>query len=109
MTSNNECNLVQENIAWGKNLSNIEQNHILNCPKCSAIAVAFEDIDSALKESQVEIPEGFADRVMAKVMKEEAQSSFNENVKDFFMMLFNNQILRWGIGGTSFLIAFSAH
>ena len=105
MTSkNNECILVQENIAWGRPLSERDQSHVITCSNCSVVAMEFEEIDSSIKNTEVFIPAGFADRVMEKVIADERFT-----LKEFLMMLFNNQILRWGIGGTSFLLAFSAH
>jgi hypothetical protein len=111
MTSKNkECTFVQENIAWGRALSQLDQDHILSCSKCSVVAMEFEEIDSVIKNAEAFVPQGFADKVMEKVMvHEKLQNSLYIDLKDFFMMLFNNQILRWGIGGTSFLLAFSAH
>lgn len=111
MTSkNNECTLVQENIAWGRALSLHDQGHVLSCSHCNVMAMEFEEIDSAIKNVEDFVPQGFADKVMAKVMADKkSQSSSHSNLKDFFMVLFDSQILRWGIGGTSFLLAFSAH
>lgn len=111
MTSkNNVCILVQENIAWGRALSQLDQDHVLSCFKCSGVAMEFEEIDSIIKNAEAFVPERFADKVMEKVMAHEnSQDSLYLDLKEFFMMLFNNQALRWGIGGTSFLLAFSAH
>lgn len=110
MTSNNNaCNEVQENIAWGRALSSSDQNHVLNCTKCSLVAMQFEEVDSAVNNVKSEIPDGFAERVMERIFQEEKR--FNQNsasVKDVLIRLFDNPIFRWGIGGTSFLLAFSA-
>lgn len=111
MTSSNyECILVQENIAWGKSLAQSDQDHVLSCPKCSLIAIEFEEIDSIIKNTEAFVPEGFANKVMDKVVAyENSQASLHLDLKEFFMMLFGKQILRWGVGGTGFLLAFSAH
>ena len=111
MTSiNKDCTFVQENIAWGRALSQLDQDHILSCSNCSLIAMEFEDIDSAIKNEEAFVPQGFADKVMEKVVAyEKSQVSLLLELKEFLMMLFNNQVLRWGVGGTSFLLAFSAH
>ena len=111
MTSKNkECIFVQENIAWGRALSQLDQDHVLSCSNCSVVAMEFEEIDSAIKNEEVFVPQEFADKVMEKVMAhEKSQVSLYLDLKEFFMMLFDNQVLRWGIGGTSFLLAFSAH
>ena len=111
MTSKNkEYIFVQENIAWGRALSQLDQDHVLSCSNCSVVAMEFEEIDSAIKNEEVFVPQEFADKVMEKVMAhEKSQVSLYLDLKEFFMMLFDNQVLRWGIGGTSFLLAFSAH
>ena len=111
MTSKNkDCTFVQENIAWGRALSQLDQDHILSCSNCSEVAMEFEEIDSVIKNEEASVPLGFADKVMEKVMAhEKSQVIIYLDLKEFLMRLFNNQVLRWGIGGTSFLLAFSAH
>lgn len=111
MTSeNNGCLLVQENIAWGRSLSNLDQDHVLSCSKCSAIAMELEEIDSVIKNVETLVPSGFAERVMKSVTAlENPHVDFHLNFRSFFEVLFNNQVLRWGLGGTSFLLAFAAH
>lgn len=111
MTSKNDvCTIVQENIAWGRALSIPDQKHVLICPKCSKVAIAFEEVDSAVNKFTSDVPTDFADRVMAKIIaREKSEPKFLENFKDIFAVLINHQVFRWGIGGTSFLIAFAAH
>jgi hypothetical protein len=112
MTSNNnDCSSVQENIAWGRALSSADQTHVVTCPNCSVVAMQFEEIDSAVNNIKAEIPEGFADRVMQRISLEEKKHPAESvaSVKDFFITLFDNPVFRWGLGGTSFLLAFSAH
>lgn len=108
-SENNDCMLVQENIAWGRALSDLDQNHVLSCPRCSGLAMDFEEIDSAIRDIEVVVPVGFADKVMANITFQQKQHEPSSGLREFFMSLFDNQILRWGIGGTSFLLAFSAH
>lgn len=108
MTEANRCDVVQENIAWGKSLSEIDQKHVLTCLKCQCIALEFEEVDSTIKNISADIPDGFADRVMSRVATLEDKSN-HSSIVEFFMELFHNQFFRWGLGGTSFLLAFAAH
>lgn len=111
MTSKkNECAIVQENLAWGKALSALDQEHVLSCPHCSAIAVDFEEIDSMIKNAEDFTSYGFANQVMAQIaLNDKSEDRSFLNLRESVMMLLNNQVFRWGIGGTSFLLAFSAH
>lgn len=110
-TKNNDCNLVQENIAWGKPLCMEDKKHILVCNKCSAVATQLEELDSLMRSESIDIPLGFADGVMLKIIQQEKQdkslgfSAFTEIIMAFF----DNSLLRWGIGGVGFLFALSAH
>jgi Zn-finger nucleic acid-binding protein len=103
------CTEVQENIAWGRNLSSVDQIHILTCSKCQLVALEFEEIDSVLKNNTVEIPEGFADSVMQNLLKHEHSQREEFKIIEFCTQIFNNPVFRWGVGGTSFLLAFAAH
>jgi hypothetical protein len=109
-SQNNICINVQENIAWGRALQEADQTHVLNCPSCSSVALGFEEVDSLFKAGAIVVPDGFAENVMRMLDKTESSNlSFLENFKEIINMLINHQWLRWGIGGTSFLIAFAAH
>ena len=107
----NDCNLVQENIAWGKPLCLEDKKHILDCNKCSAVATQLEELDSLMRSESTDIPFGFAEDVMLKIIKLEHQ---NKSLKfsaftEIIMAFFDNSLLRWGIGGFGFLFAVSAH
>ncbi len=109
-SKNIECARVQENIAWGRSLSDLEQNHMFSCKECNNLALEFEEIDSAIKNLSIEIPDKFADVVMERIMATESeQANLDKRIVEFIIALVDNQILRWGIGGTSLLLAFSAH
>ncbi len=109
-TENNECSQVQENIAWGRSLSKSDQDHILSSSKCGFVAIEFEEIDSVIKNAEVFVPREFVDVVMGRLEKyEKSKTTLNLTFKEYCMILFDRQIFRWGIGGTSFLLAFSAH
>lgn len=107
---NKTCTIVLENIAWGRSLSEDDQKHILNCAECSSAALAFEELDALVANESVHVPAGFADKVMGKINANEVNTlSLNNKLSDLITMLFDSPIFRWGIGGTSFLLAFSAH
>jgi hypothetical protein len=63
------CNAIQEEIVWGKTLTEDFQEHILSCLDCNQIAMGFSKLDSLIHQhlSEVEVPEGFAERVMSRI------------------------------------------
>ena len=103
------CSNVQENIAWGRVLSTEDQNHVMTCSKCNKVALQFEEIDSAVKNNEVNVPEGFADRVMKQILIQEEKYNPSPSAIEVLMAIFHNQAFRWGVGGTSFLLAFAAN
>ncbi|MBC7539973.1 MAG: hypothetical protein H7281_14215 [Bacteriovorax sp.] len=108
MTSNNnDCNLVQESIAWGKELTGKDKEHFLKCEKCNIVATQFEELDSLMKNESINIPSDFADRVMFKIDEREKQEL--PSIFKSLILLLDNSICKWGIGGIGFLLAFSAH
>lgn len=110
ISKNKDCTLVLENIAWGRNLSKEDQVHILNCIECSSAALSFEELDSLVANEAIHVPIGFADKVMKQIDTIESSSHrLNNRMSDFITTLFDSPIFRWSIGGTSFLLAFSAH
>ncbi len=65
------CNLVQEDIAWGRGLSMEDQKHVLSCRACSQTAAQFEALDSLVRNAMdADVPEGFADRVLRQIEAE---------------------------------------
>lgn len=105
-----KCTSVQENLAWGRAsaLSKEDQIHVLSCAKCGAVAMAFEEIDSSIQSEEIDVPDNFADSIILKIRANE-KMPWLEKVREIFEILSQNQAFRWGIGGTSFLIAFAAH
>ena len=73
--SQRPCHLIQEDIAWGRELRQEDKKHVLSCSACSEIASQFTELDSLVREAtKTEIPPGFADRVVAKIWGEETKS-----------------------------------
>jgi hypothetical protein len=73
------CQRIQENIAWYRELSEKDKEHILSCPECSELAASMEELDSLMKEAgQTEVPTGFADWIMLKILEDEKEE------KDWF-------------------------
>lgn len=72
----NYCQRIQENIAWHRELSEQDKEHILSCPKCSEVAASMEDLDSLMKQAgYTEVPSGFADRIMMKILEDEKEET----------------------------------
>ena len=62
------CRLIQKGIAWGRGLSPEDKEHIRGCKDCSEMAVRIEELDLLFdRESDINIREGFADRVGAGI------------------------------------------
>ena len=63
-----DCALIQEQIAWDKDLPEEIQMHVLSCEECNRVATEFAGLDSWIAEHlDASIPEGFADGVMARI------------------------------------------
>ena len=72
--SQRPCHLIQEDIAWGRELRQEDKKHVLSCSTCSEIASQFEELDSLVREAiEAKIPAGFSDRVVAKIWGEETK------------------------------------
>ena len=66
------CNLIQEDIAWGRGLSAEDQKHVLSCRACSETAAQFEALDSLVRSAMdADVPKGFADRVVRQIEAEQ--------------------------------------
>jgi hypothetical protein len=64
----NDCALIQEQIAWDKELPETIQAHVLSCKDCTRVAMEFASLDSWMAEHlEASIPEGFANTVMARI------------------------------------------
>lgn len=67
------CNLIQEEIAWGRTLSEEHQRHVLSCEFCKKVALQFEKLDADLGPLfNTSVPDNFADRVMEKIHADSA-------------------------------------
>jgi hypothetical protein len=69
------CQLIQEDIAWGRELRPEDKKHVLSCSACSEIVTQVAELDSLVREViEPTIPPGFADTVIAKIWEEETRS-----------------------------------
>ncbi len=64
------CTETQEKLTRGEALDDGERDHALSCAECGAFAAACATLDVALTELEPCVPEGFADRVMARIERE---------------------------------------
>lgn len=68
METTSPCNRYQEGIVAGEALDEAGQTHVLSCTSCSRVASEWLALDAAIAEGLdggPQVPEGFADRVMA--------------------------------------------
>ena len=63
----NRCTDLQERIAQGERLSDHGQQHLLDCAACAAVAAGYSRLDATLRGLRDEVPDGFADRVLARI------------------------------------------
>ena len=95
------CNLIQEDIAWGRGLSVEDQEHVLSCRACSETAAQFETLDSLVRNAmEADVPEGFADRVVGRIEAEQQR----ENIPlagrfPFWERIFFSRAVQWGLVG----------
>jgi hypothetical protein len=64
------CNAIQERIVAGESLDEPNQAHTLTCMSCSRFVSEWLALDSLIAEEindKVVVPDGFADRVMARI------------------------------------------
>jgi hypothetical protein len=64
-----DCSRVQEELAWGRELSEPAQWHVVECALCGQVALEYTELDSKLSRhlSEAPVPEGFAARVMERL------------------------------------------
>jgi len=73
--SQRPCQLIQKDIAWGRELRREDKKHVLSCSACSEIAAQVAELDSLVREViEPKIPPDFADRVVARIWEEETKS-----------------------------------
>ena len=99
--SQRPCQLIQENIAWGRRLSPEDQKHVLCCTSCSEIAAEFEDLDSLVREGiEPEIPYGFADKVVAQIGEEKRREDVHFSLRlPHIERIFFSKAVQWGLVG----------
>jgi anti-sigma factor RsiW len=76
MRSVSPCNDIQERLVADGALDDEQKSHVLTCSRCSRMAAAHATMVAAFcdaLQAAVEIPEDFADRVMAQ-LEEDAPS-----------------------------------
>lgn len=71
---NKSCREIQEALASEKALSPEAQNHVLDCSACTAVSEEITELHALILEGTEDfVPEGFADRVMARVLTDSKQ------------------------------------
>jgi len=74
--SKRPCQLIQEDIACNRELSQEDSQHVFSCSSCSDVAAKFAELDSLVREViEPKIPPDFADRVVAKIWEEETKNN----------------------------------
>jgi anti-sigma factor RsiW len=61
------CTEIQNTIAHGLALTAEQSQHMATCSGCAAVAEHWSRLDMMLTSAQVEVADGFADRVMARL------------------------------------------
>jgi len=95
------CNLIQEDIAWGRGLSLEDRKHVLSCRVCSETAAQFEALDSLVRNAmEADVPEGFADRVVGQIEAERQRERIPPAVRfPFWERVFFSKAVQWGLVG----------
>jgi anti-sigma factor RsiW len=94
------CNLIQEDIAWGRGLSLEDQQHALACRACSETAAQFEALDSLVRSAmEADVPEGFADRVVRQIEADEQREGISLTGRLFWERIFFSKAVQWALVG----------
>jgi hypothetical protein len=95
------CNLIQEDIVWGRELSVEDQKHVLSCNVCSETAAQFETLDSLVRNAmEADVPEGFADRVIRQIEVEQQQEDIPLAGRfPFWERIFFSKAVQWVLVG----------
>jgi len=67
------CTEIQQKLTHGEALDESERTHALACAECGALASSCVLLDATLAALEPEVPEAFADRVMASIAREVGQ------------------------------------
>jgi anti-sigma factor RsiW len=99
--SQRPCRLIQEEIAWARAVSPEDQEHIRSCSACSEAAAQFEELDSLVRRMmEVEVPEGFADRVVEQIEAEKQGGDiFFARPLPFWERIFFSRAVQWALVG----------
>jgi hypothetical protein len=95
------CNLIQEDIAWGRGLSVEDQEHALSCRACSETTARFETLDSLVRNvMEADVPEGFANRVVGQIEAEQQREHAPLAGRfPFWERIFFSRAVQWGLVG----------
>lgn len=94
------CNLIQEDIAWGRGLGVEDQEHVLSCRACSETTAQFEMLDSLVRNAmEADVPEGFADRVIRQIEADEQREAISLTGRLFWERIFFSKAVQWGLVG----------
>jgi len=95
------CHLIQEDIAWGRELKQADKKHVPSCNACSEIAAQVEELDSLVREViEPNIPPKFADRVIAKIWEEETKSGHHlYRWFPFLEAILYSKAVQWTLAG----------
>jgi len=76
------CNRIQESIVAGGSLDEAGQAHVVACASCAGVAAEWLALDGAITDGLegMDVPAGFADRVMAAVAADAPGSSRVEHM-----------------------------
>ena len=95
------CHLIQEDIAWARGLSPEDQKHVLSCGACSETAARFEELDSLVRNAMgADVPNCFADRVVAKIEAEKRTRDILLGRRlPYLEMIFFSRAVQWALVG----------
>jgi len=83
MNSSTSCNAIQERIVVGDALDDASQAHVLACASCGRLAADWLALDSFVADGihgGIVVPDGFADRVVARLAPEAVEVSHLEQL-----------------------------
>ena len=101
------CTLIQENIAWNREMSESDKLHSMSCPHCMEILGLITELDAIVKESnQPEIPVDFADKVMTLIEEEERSAKdWFEDLSIKMGSLLQLKPIRWAFVGSGIIFS----
>jgi len=106
---NLSCTQVQEEIAWGKNLTEEAQSHIFGCINCGKLALEFTTLDALVnRDLDIEIPLDFVERVMLRIEGKEmiSTSEWSSRFADWIQLSLGLRPVQLGMVYAAVLIAF---